>query len=134
MTSGSVMLSALGILVFLLLWQATASSIQTSLGQFPGPAQVWTQINNLGQEYRREQERRIEFHARQEARNAELLAQDPSAQIRVRPYTGRPTFIDQIQTSLVTVAFGFTIAMLVAIPLGVLCGLSQSLYSAMNPI
>lgn len=128
------MLSALGILVFLLLWQATASSIQTSLGQFPGPAQVWTQINNLGQEYRREQERRIEFHARQEARNAELLAQDPSAQIRVRPYTGRPTFIDQIQTSLVTVAFGFTIAMLVAIPLGVLCGLSQSLYSAMNPI
>jgi len=134
MRARSVTLSALGIIVFLLLWQATASSIQTSLGQFPGPAQVWTQILNLGQEYQREQTRRSDFYARQEARNAELLAQDPSAEVRVRPYTGRPTFIDQIQTSLVTVAFGFTIAMLVAIPLGVLCGLSQGLYSAMNPI
>lgn len=130
----AITLSALGIIVFLLLWQATASSIQTSLGQFPGPAQVWTQINNLSQEYQREKQRRSDFYARQEARNAQLLAQDPAAEIRVRAYTGRPTFIDQIQTSLVTVAFGFIIAMLVAIPLGILCGLSQSLYSAINPI
>lgn len=127
-------LAAAGILVFLLLWQATANNINTSLGQFPGPVQVWTQIQNLTDEYGREQERRTDFYARQEVRNAQLLAQDPNADVRVRPYTGRPTFIDQIQTSLMTVAFGFFIAMLIAIPLGILCGLSESLYNAVNPI
>ncbi len=127
-------LSLTGLLVFLLLWQATANSIITSLGQFPGPSQVWTQVQNLGAEYQREQERRVEFLQRQEARNAELLAADPAAEVRVRPYTGRPTFPDQIQTSLITVAFGFAIAMLVAIPLGVLCGLSETLYHALNPL
>ena len=127
-------LSIAGILVFLLLWQATANSIDTSLGQFPGPVQVWTQVQNLADEHQRKNERRVEFFERQETRNAELLAQDPNAEIRVRPYTGRPTFLDQIQTSLMTVGFGFAIAMLIAIPLGILCGLSETLYSAVNPI
>ncbi len=127
-------LSVVGFAIFLLLWQATANSIVTSLGQFPGPVQVWTQVQNLSAEHTREQERRVEFLQRQEARNAELLAADPDAEVRVRPYTGRPTFIDQVQTSLLTVAAGFAIAMLLAIPLGILCGLSESLYSALNPL
>ncbi len=127
-------LSLVGCVIFLLLWQATANSIVTSLGQFPGPAQVWMQVKNLQAEYTRERERRVEFLQRQEARNAELLAADPNAEVRVRPYTGRPTFIDQVQTSLLTVAAGFAIAMLLAIPLGILCGLSEALYSALNPL
>ena len=76
----------------------------------------------------------MDFLQRQEERNAQLLATDPDAEVRVRPYTGRPTFIDQIQTSLLTVAFGFAMAMLVAIPLGILCGLSETLYQALNPL
>ena len=130
----SLTISSVGIALFLLLWQGTASNINTSLGQFPGPVQVWAQMQNLVDEYQREQERRVEFYTRQETRNAELLAEDPNAEIRVRPYTGRPTFIDQIQTSLMTVAFGFVIAMLIAIPLGIVCGLSELIYSAVNPI
>ena len=130
----SLSISAVGIALFLLLWQGTASNINTSLGQFPGPVQVWAQMQNLSDEYQREQERRIEFYTRQETRNAELLAADPDAEVRVRPYTGRPTFIDQIQTSLMTVAFGFVIAMFIAIPLGIVCGLSELIYSAVNPI
>lgn len=130
----SLTISSVGIALFLLLWQGTASNINTSLGQFPGPVQVWTQMQNLVDEYQREQERRVEFYTRQETRNAELLAADPNAEIRVRPYTGRPTFIDQIQTSLMTVAFGFVIAMFIAIPLGIVCGLSELIYSAVNPI
>ncbi len=127
-------LSLVGCVIFLLLWQATANSIVTSLGQFPGPAQVWMQVKNLQAEYTRERERRVEFLQRQEARNAELLAADPNAEVRVRPYTGRPTFIDHVQTSLLTVGAGFAIAMLLAIPLGILCGLSEALYSALNPL
>jgi nitrate/nitrite transport system permease protein len=34
-------LPGFGILVFLLLWQLVANNIVTSLGQFPGPTQVW---------------------------------------------------------------------------------------------
>ncbi len=127
-------LSCIGILVFAFLWQGTANNIDTSLGQFPGPVQVIEQVKNLYSEYGREQQRRIDFFARQEARNAELLAADPNADVRIRPYTGRPTFIDQIQTSLLTVSFGFVIAMFVAIPLGAVCGLSDNVYNAVNPI
>ncbi len=130
----SLSISAVGIALFLLLWHGTASNINTSLGQFPGPVQVWAQMQNLVDEYQREQERRTEFYTRQETRNAELLAEDPDAEIRVRPYTGRPTFIDQIQTSLLTVTFGFVIAMFIAIPLAIVCGLSELIYSAVNPI
>lgn len=130
----SLSLSLTGILVFLLLWQSTASHIDTSLGQFPGPAQVISQIGNLVREYQQEQQRKADFYARQEARNAELLATDPNAEVRIRPYTGRPTFPRQILTSLTTVAFGFALAMVLAIPLGILCGLSDNLYNAVNPI
>jgi nitrate/nitrite transport system permease protein len=130
----SLLLSATGLLVFALLWHMAASQIQTSLGQFPGPAQVWSQVQNLSTEYLQEREREREFMVRQDERNAARLAKDPQAEVRIRPYTGQPTFIDRVVTSLKTVAFGFAIATLVAIPLGILCGLSDTIYCAVNPV
>ena len=127
-------LSVIGILMFMLLWQATANSIDTSLGKFPGPIQVIAQAQNMVEEYDREQQRRVDFYARQQVRNDEMLRNDPSAEVRIRPYTGRPTFLNQIATSLMTVAFGFALAMLVAIPLGIVCGLSETIYNATNPL
>ncbi len=52
----------------------------------------------------------------------------------VRQYAGPPTYLDQIATSLKTVFAGFVIASLVAVPLGVLCGLSPRAYAALNPL
>jgi nitrate/nitrite transport system permease protein len=52
----------------------------------------------------------------------------------MRPYTGKPTFVDQIFTSLKTVFTGFVIATVVAVPLGILCGLFVSFNSAINPL
>jgi len=127
-------LPIIGILVFLMLWQATASKIDTSLGQFPGPAQVWEQTENLYAEYQREREKEAKFYQRQEERNAKKLAKNPDATVKIRDYTGKPTFIDQVYTSLYTVAFGFLVASLIAVPLGILCGLSESVYRAINPI
>ena len=49
-------------------------------------------------------------------------------------YSGRKTIIDCIQLSLITVCFGFFLAALVGIPLGVLCGLSPSFATSSNPI
>lgn len=127
-------LPALGILFTLLVWQLAASRIETSLGRFPGPVQVWEQVQNLAAEHQREREKAAAFYERQEERNAKKLASNPDAEIKWRSYTGKPTFLDQIGTSLLTVAAGFFLANAIAIPLGIVCGLSSSMYRAFNPI
>lgn len=132
--ASGLILPALGIALFLLCWQGLANHIQTSLGQFPGPVQVSEQINGLVAAHQRERDKAAAFYQRQEERNAKRLAADPSAKVTIRPYTGKPTFFQQIFTSLYTVAAGFFIASLLAIPLGIVCGLSKSLYSALNPL
>ncbi|TGD73008.1 ABC transporter permease [Mangrovimicrobium sediminis] len=129
-----LVLPAIGIFAFLMLWQFAANRIDTSLGQFPGPVQVWEQVQNLADEHQRERQKETEFNQRQEERNAKKLEKNPDAEIKWRDYTGKPTFIDQIRTSLWTVAAGFLIANLIAIPLGIVCGLSAGMYKAMNPI
>jgi nitrate/nitrite transport system permease protein len=121
-------------LIFLAVWDFGASQVQTSLGQLPGPAQVWSQAKGLLEEHNQERQKQADFYARQEQRNAEKLAEDPAAEIKVRPYTGKPTFVDQVFTSLYTVAAGFFVATLIAIPIGIVCGLSATLYQALNPL
>lgn len=120
--------------LFLLLWNVGAAQIETSLGQLPGPAQVWSQAMGLLDEHVAEREREVGFYARQKQRYLEKLAENPEAVEKVRPYTGKPTFIDQIFTSLLTVATGFLLGSLIAIPLGIVCGLNATLYRAMNPL
>lgn len=124
----------IGLLCFLLFWHVASQQIHTSLGTFPGPQEVAKQWTGLMDEYRAESEREKIFYERQEKRNAELLAQDPNAEIRVREFNGRPTFFDKIMTSLITVLCGFLLATLIAIPAGIVIGLSQSLYRAFNPL
>ena len=124
----------LALAVFIGLWGVLAPRVQTSLGALPGPAQVWAQAENLYADYRAERQRAHDFYARQEKRNAELLAADPSAKVKIHPYTGQPTFLDQIFTSLETVFAGFLLATVIAVPLGVLCGLSPTINAAFNPL
>jgi nitrate/nitrite transport system permease protein len=130
----SLVVPLFGLMVFLALWSAGAAQVQTSLGQLPGPTAVWTQAVALHQAHVAERAKEAEFYQRQAERNAKRLESDPSAEVRVRPYTGAPTFIDQIRTSLMTVAVGFLIGSLIAIPLGILCGMSGTLYAALNPL
>lgn len=127
-------LPVIGVLVFIVLWGLVADHIHTALGTFPGPAAVAEQSDQLYHEYEREQQRKAQFYAMQEQRNAQLLKENPNYQAVVYPYTGQPTFISQIGTSLVTVLSGFILASLIAIPLGIAIGLSSNLYAAVNPI
>ena len=122
------------ILVFLLVWNAVASQIHTSLGTVPGPVKVWEQAVTLYHEHLAERQKEADFYARQEKRNAEKLAENPNADVKIRPYTGSPTFFSQIGTSVITVATGFLLASLIAIPIGILCGLSTTIYTALNPL
>lgn len=127
-------LPIIGLLVFLLLWQQASNNIVTSLGNFPGPAEVVTQFQNLITEHKAERAKVEERYARQEKRNQRFLEQGKPEKVKVREFKSRVTFFDQIITSLVTVMSGFIVASLIAIPLGIVIGLSANAYAAFNPI
>ena len=101
---------------FLALWALLAPLVQTSLGALPGPGDVWQAFLGLLEEY---------SAARVAA--AEAVAAGST-------YTGPPTFIDQIVTSLETVAAGFVLATLFAVPLGLVAGMSKRVNAAINPL
>jgi nitrate/nitrite transport system permease protein len=124
----------LAILLFLGAWGFLAPKVKTSLGILPGPVAVWHQAENLRADHLAERAKRQAFYERQDKRNAEMLARDPSFEAKVRPYTGAPTFLEQIVTSLETVFAGFLFGTLIAVPLGVMCGLSTTFNTAINPL
>lgn len=130
----SMLLPIIGILIFVVLWASVAKNIDTSLGVFPGPTQVWEQSFTLVDEHNRQQEKAEAFYERQEKRNAQRLAVDPDYVATLKVFTGAPTFFDQIWTSLYTVTVGFFVASIIAVPLGILCGLSKTTYAAINPL
>ncbi|WP_109795831.1 ABC transporter permease [Minwuia thermotolerans] len=127
-------LPLLGVLLFLFAWAQTAPLVNTSLGAVPGPAEVWEQVEVLYADHVREREKGEAFMQRQEDRNARWAAEGKEERIKWRDYTGAPTYLDQIWTSLVTVGFGFLLATLVAVPLGIVCGLSRAVNAGVNPL
>ncbi|MCL1149717.1 ABC transporter permease [Shewanella ulleungensis] len=129
-----ILLPFIGIAIFLVMWTVTANSIETSLGKFPGPVAVVEQFENLYSEHVAEREKAQAFYQRQDERNAARTANDPNYVAKIRGYTGKETFWDQIITSLITVMSGFLLAAIIAIPLGIWMGLSRSLQAAINPI
>lgn len=105
-----------GVAVFLALWALLAPQVKTSLGALPGPADVWTAFIALMGE-----------HGAARAEAAVAVAAGGL-------YSGPPTFVDQIFTSLYTVATGFLLASIVAVPLGLIAGLSKRVNAAINPL
>ncbi|WP_264212047.1 ABC transporter permease [Leisingera thetidis] len=124
----------LAIIAFLLLWGALAPRVQTSLGAIPGPGQVWEEAVSLHQDAQAKAVKEAAFYERVEQRNERLIRQGKADQAKHIPYTGAPSFYDQIWTSIQTVFFGFLIASAVAIPLGILAGLSPVANAAINPL
>jgi nitrate/nitrite transport system permease protein len=107
---------AVGIVGFITLWAILAPRVHTSLGALPGPFAVWTEFTGLMAEH---------SQARSEATAAVAAG---------GVWSGAPTFVDQIFTSLQTVALGFLLATLLAVPLGLAAGMSKRVNAAMNPI
>jgi nitrate/nitrite transport system permease protein len=130
----ALVIPLIGILIFILAWAVLAPRVQTSLGSVPGPVEVWEQAGNLWQDHLREREKEVVFYERLEARNQKLIEMGQGDRVQDRDYTGKPTYIDQIYTSLVTVALGFLIATLIAVPLGIASGLSRTFNGAINPL
>lgn len=124
----------LAILGFLLLWGTLAPQVQTSLGAIPGPAAVWDEAVNLHTDARSKAADRAAHEERVAARNQRMIDSGQSDKVRDIPYTGSPSYYSQIWTSIQTVFFGFLIASVIAIPLGILAGLSATANAAINPL
>ncbi|MBW0148266.1 ABC transporter permease [Marinobacter arenosus] len=129
-----LLLPTIGILIFLGFWHLAAPQVDTSLGTFPGPAQVWEQGGQLWQEHANQRARADKFVTMQEERNARILADNPEAEVKIRDYPGAPTFLDQVVTSLITVLAGFILATIIAVPLGIVFGLNRYFQAAVNPL
>ncbi len=130
----SISLPILGLAIFLLLWQLAAQNIVTSLGNFPGPGEVYKQTQGLIAEHIDERKKVEQRYEKQRIRNEKKLAKNPDAKVKWREYKSRTTFLDQIGTSLITVLCGFLLASAIAIPVGIVIGLSANSYQAINPI
>ncbi|NGO50853.1 ABC transporter permease [Allomesorhizobium camelthorni] len=124
----------IGIAMFLIAWGVLAPRVQTSLGAIPGPVEVWEQAVNLWEDHKAERQKEAEFYDRLAARNAQLLAEGKPDMVKQRSYTGKPTYLGQILTSLETVGLGFLIATIIAVPLGIASGLSKTFNGAINPL
>jgi nitrate/nitrite transport system permease protein len=124
----------IGIAVFLAAWAWAAPQVKTSLGVIPTPAEVWVQTKNLYADHVAERAKEAAFYERQNARNVKAVADGHPEDAKHRSYAGKPTYLDQIATSLITVALGFVLATLIAVPLGIVCGLSKTMNGALNPL
>ncbi len=129
-----LMVPLIAIAVFIGGWAYLAPQVKTSLGAIPGPMQVIEQTGALWQDHLSEGEKASAFYERQDKRNAKYIAEGKPERVRHRTYTGKPTYIDQIFTSLQTVFMGFIIGTIIAVPIGIACGLSPVVNSAFNPI
>ena len=134
----NLLVPVIAMVVFLGLWNVGAKSVETSLGVLPGPAKVWEQAVTLYNEHQAERRKAVEFYQRMQQRIDKAItagkSQERIDEMANRKYTGKETFFDQILTSLWTVMVGFLVASLIAIPIGIVCGMSTTLYTAVNPL
>ncbi|HEU5397176.1 MAG TPA: ABC transporter permease [Verrucomicrobiae bacterium] len=119
--------------LFLLVWSLMAQHIKVNFGSIPGPLAVWRQAEVLWNDHWSERQKEADFYRDLAKRRTEFLAHHPGAGFPDVKYSGPPTYLDQICTSLETVFTGFLIGSLIAIPAGIACGLSPAVHNALNP-
>lgn len=132
--AAGLMWPIIGVVAFLGMWAVLAPQVDTSLGSLPGPVEVVDAGVGLLEEYTAAKEAESAFYEQQSASNAAAIAAGNPGAVREFDYAGPPTFLDQIFTSLQTVALGFFLATIVAVPIGLLAGLSSRFNAAINPL
>ncbi len=105
-----------------------AGDLSNKPNSLPSPSDVKNGAIALWEDHQMVSAKKKAFEEKTAALNKQRKAagQDPIT------YTGRPSFVDQIITSLKTVFAGFLLAALLAIPAGIVLGLSPTLRSALN--
>lgn len=94
----------------------------------PSPSTVLSALQALITDHRMIRQKKTEFTRQMATINIERQTQG----LDVIKYTGRPSFVDQIFTSLITVFAGCTLAIFIAIPIGIVMGLSPGIRNSVN--
>lgn len=94
----------------------------------PSPSQVYMAYKALWKDHLDISEKKDKFKEKTAKTNTKRAEKGLSA----ISYTGRPSFLDQIGTSLKTIAAGVLLAIFVAIPIGIVMGLSDTLRNSIN--
>jgi len=94
----------------------------------PSPLLVWNTAMLLVDDAQQVRRKKGEFYEKMAVTNEKLKKQG-KAQI---VYTGRPSFLDQIITSLENIFWGVLLAISIAIPTGILMGLSKTFKTSIN--
>lgn len=139
------------ILLFLGFWSMCAKVVRTDSVAIPSPSETWSAWQGMrafaalnaakaSEHDVKQQELNLAFTRQAEkareagnTANAQIFRQRAAEALENR-YAGSPTFADQIRVSLLTVAVGFLAATIIAIPLGLLCGLSPLVNTALMPL
>ena len=155
-----VLLPFVAVIIFLLLWSAAAKAIVTDSAKLPSPTETWVAGKELfemhvaqkaadqakrqdkvmqavgfladSKKLERQAATASESNKKILLSNALLMKKKAVQAVNYKP-TSAPTFVDQIYTSLYTVFFGFMLATLIAVPIGVMCGMSPWFNAAMTP-
>lgn len=155
-----ILLPIVAVSIFILLWSAAAKTVVTDSAKLPSPSATYEAGRELISMHFAQKEtdrlakqaklgEAVQFFAEAKAydtaaakssgtKKDALLAKAVSLKKRAVSAanfeaSSAPTFIDQIWTSIKTVFFGFLLATLVAVPLGVLCGMSSWFNAALTP-
>lgn len=94
----------------------------------PSPVQVKTSFYSLLKDHKIISADKKVFIEKTAKLNKQQKAEGKKAIV----YTGRPSFVDQITTSIKTVFAGFLLAIFIAVPIGVVIGLSDTLRISIN--
>jgi len=137
--------------LFLGFWSFTAKHVRTDSMAIPTPSETWEAWLGICAFADAEKEKAREFDIRMEERVVQLeemlekakaegktdlipKIEERIVSTKERGYAGPPTFFTQIGVSLFTVAVGFLAATIIAVPIGILCGLSKLFNIAVNPL
>lgn len=126
-------LPLIAVVVVLCAWQATAETVQVGTMRLPTPGQVWGRGIEQVDEWRAESARRAAYEV-EVVKNAADAHMTVAEVRKEMPYEAKKLFFGQVLLSLETAFTGVALAMIVAIPLGIVCGLSGTVFAMMNPL
>ncbi len=119
---------------------ANESSCQTNT--LPSPSMVWASLITLVNDYYIIKQDKKDFYESVASTNegikqfnidnADKISEGLVAKKKLIVYTGRASFVEIIGTSLKTVFAGFLLALFIAVPIGIVIGLSDKLRNAFN--
>ena len=126
-------LPVVSIALVMFTWQVFAMRVQVGTMRLPTPGLVWQRGVEQISEMRAESLRHAQYETELVSTAADLKMTVDEVR-KEMPFAGKKLFFDQVLLSLRTAFVGVGLAVLVAVPVGILCGLSNTIFSMMNPL